>query len=135
MKPDSYVVDTHTLIWHLEGSRRLGDNARAAMSDPSSVLYLPLIALAEACWIVEHGRTLIPSASQLLQDVDADPRIELCSLDRETLGISLQATAIPEMHDRLIVATALRLSAAGRAVAILSRDETIAQQAPVSVVW
>jgi PIN domain nuclease of toxin-antitoxin system len=61
-----YVVDAHTLIWYVADSPRLGAHAGAAMDDPSSVLLVPVIALAEACWAVERGRTDIPSVASLL---------------------------------------------------------------------
>jgi len=46
-----FVVDAHALIWFLEGNARLGQAAKLAMEDPSSALHLPIIALAEACWL------------------------------------------------------------------------------------
>src|SRR5205809_599959 len=103
---DSYVVDTHALIWYIENNPRLGANARRIMSKRDNTLFLPIIALAEACWIVEHGRCNIPSVTDLLADIDGDPRIVLIPLERETIDLSLTLTAIGEMHDRLIVATA-----------------------------
>src|SRR5437016_3981201 len=45
------------------------------MSDPTSRLFLPVIALAEACHVVARGHTAIPTLADLLADVDADPRI------------------------------------------------------------
>lgn len=51
-----YVVDTHALIWFLEGNARLGINAQAVLSNLSSRLILPAIALAEAVWILERGK-------------------------------------------------------------------------------
>ena len=38
------ALDAHTLIWFLGGNPRLGSRARAAMQDPASALYLPIIA-------------------------------------------------------------------------------------------
>jgi len=52
-----HVVDTHALIWFLEGNSRLGANARTILSEADSQLILPVIALAEAVWIVERGKT------------------------------------------------------------------------------
>jgi PIN domain nuclease of toxin-antitoxin system len=130
-----YVVDAHALIWYLEGNSRLGTGARSALADPQNELFLPIIALAEACWIVEHGRSRIPSVAQLLADVDADPRITLVALDRATLDASLALTAIGEMHDRQIVATALNLAAAGQETVLLTRDESIRNSGLVSIIW
>lgn len=131
----SYVLDTHAVVWYLEANPRLGAGARAALDDPSSKLYLPIVALAEACWIVEHGRTRIPSVPDLLADIDADERIVLCPLDRPILDGSLNLTSIPEMHDRLIVATALALSRTTPDLALVSRDVSITAGAPVPVIW
>ncbi len=49
-----YVLDTHALIWFLEGNFRLGENARKIISDPNSQLILPAIVLAEAATKMCH---------------------------------------------------------------------------------
>src|SRR5437588_6235217 len=113
---NEYVLDVHALIWFVGHNPRLGHHARAAMQGPASVLYLPVIALAEACWVVERGRTSIPSVASLLADIDADPRLVLVPLDRAILDISLTLAPITEMHDRQIAATALHLARAGAAI-------------------
>jgi PIN domain nuclease of toxin-antitoxin system len=51
-----FIVDTHALVWHLEGNRALGKQAKAVIDSPQSDLILPIIALAEAAYIVEKGR-------------------------------------------------------------------------------
>ena len=57
-----YVVDTHTLIWFLEENPRLSSQVKTILQDPESELVIPIIVLAEACWIIEHGKTSIPKA-------------------------------------------------------------------------
>jgi PIN domain nuclease of toxin-antitoxin system len=52
-----YILDTHALIWFLEGNSRLSVRVQTILSDPSSELVLPAIALAEAVWIVSRGKT------------------------------------------------------------------------------
>ena len=132
---NEFILDAHALIWFLEGNPRLGANARVAIQDPASVLYLPVIALAEACWVVERGRTAIASVTGLLADVDADPRIVLVPLDRAILDLSHTLTAIGEMHDRQIVATALHLAVAPATVPLLTCDRNITASGLVQVVW
>jgi len=97
---NEYALDAHALVWFVGGNTRLGPNARAAMQDPANVLYLPVIALAEACWAVERGKTSIPSVGALLGAVDADPRFIIVPLDRAIFERSLTLSAISEMHDR-----------------------------------
>ncbi len=37
-----YVIDTHALIWFLEGNPRLGANAKAIISNPDSLIAFSL---------------------------------------------------------------------------------------------
>ena len=130
-----YIVDTHALIWYLESSSRLGLAAKAILDDPASELVFPMIALAEAVDIVDKGRTKIASVPILLNRVLNDPRIELLPFDLDTLQTSLLARAVPEMHDRLIVAAGLLLQQQGEKVAILTRDVSITTGALLPVIW
>ena len=132
---NEYVIDAHALAWFLEANPRLGANARAVMQDPASVLYLPVIALAEVCWMIDRGKSPIPSIASLLGDIDADPRIVLVPLDRAILEVSLTLAAISEMHDRQIAATALHLSRAGVRIPLLTCDRDITASGLVPVVW
>jgi PIN domain nuclease of toxin-antitoxin system len=77
---NNHVLDTHALIWYLEGNKKLGAAPLAVMDDPMSELVLPAIALAEAMYIVAKGRTAIPTAPDLLNDVMSDDRIEILPL-------------------------------------------------------
>jgi PIN domain nuclease of toxin-antitoxin system len=134
MAPE-YVLDAHALVWFLEGNPRLGAKARTAMQDPASVLYLPVIALAEACWVIERGRTSIPSVASFLADVDADPRTVLVPLDRAILDISLTLVSLTEMHDRQIAATALHLAQTGSQIPLLTCDANLTASGLVPIVW
>lgn len=58
-----FVLDTHALVWYLEGSTRLSAAAKSIMDDPASEMVLPAIALAEAVHIVDKGRTSILSST------------------------------------------------------------------------
>ena len=51
-----YVVDAHALIWYLESNTRLGSRAKAVLDDAASDLVLPVIALAEAAFVVSKGK-------------------------------------------------------------------------------
>ena len=130
-----YIVDTHALIWHLEGRSVLGSKAREILDATDSELVLPIIALAEAVFIIDKGRTSIPSVENLLNDVYADPRIEIFPLTIDILNESLFLTSIPEMHDRLIVATGIYLQSQGEDVEIMTKDNEIVLSSLLSVVW
>ncbi len=130
-----HIVDTHALVCHLEGNQRLGPDAKTILADPSSELVLPMIALAEACWMVEHGKSTIANVQDLLAAVDADPRLEITPLNREILDRNLGLAVIDKMHDRQIVASALVLQDRGATVAILTRDSVNQSSGLATVKW
>ncbi|MBW4627877.1 MAG: PIN domain-containing protein [Brasilonema octagenarum HA4186-MV1] len=130
-----YVIDTHALIWFLEGNPRLGSNAKTILSNAESQLIIPATALAEAVWIVERGRTSISSATALLSAVNADSRIVVYPLDTNVIQQTIGLAAIAEMHDRQIVATAMVLVNQGETVVLLTCDQNITASGLVTIIW
>jgi PIN domain nuclease of toxin-antitoxin system len=130
-----YVIDTHALIWFLEGNNRLGIQAKVILSEQTSELILPAIALAEAVWIVERGKTSIPSVTDLLTVINADPRITIYPLDQAVINQTLNILSINEMHDRQIVAITLLLQNQEEKVALLSCNLNISESDLITVIW
>lgn len=130
-----YVIDTHALIWFLEGNQRLGTQVQAILSNLDRQLVLPAIALAEAAWIVERGKTSIPSVNALFNAINSDSRIAVYPLDRTIINQTLSLLSIHEMHDRQIVATAMILQNQGETVALLTCDGNITASGVISVIW
>jgi PIN domain nuclease of toxin-antitoxin system len=130
-----YILDTHALIWFLEGNSRLGASAQAILTEPTSELILPTIALAESLWIVSRGKTSIPSVEALLTVVSCDSRVTIYPLDQTVIEQTVPLVAIHEMHDRQIVATALVIQAQGEQVALLTYDQNITAANLINIVW
>ena len=130
-----YILDTHALIWFLEGNSRLGLTAKEILADSSSELILPAIALAESVWLVGRGKTSIPSIDALLKVVKQDKRVSIYPLDADVIEKSISLTFINEMHDRQIVSTALVVEEQGNQVALLSCDQNICAANLVRIVW
>jgi len=129
-----HVLDTHAFLWCLAGSAQLGNDAKAVLQDPASEHLIPATALAEACWIVDRRRLAL-TVSEVLTALDNDPRITVISLDRIVIERSNGLTAISEMHDRQIVATALALQDRGEAVDLLTKDANIIDSHLITIVW
>ncbi len=129
-----FVLDAHALIWYLEGNRRLGPVAKTIVDNPASDLILPVIALAEAVHIISKGRTDIASADVLLDRIERDRRFEVYPLTKEVLKTSLRV-AVSEMHDRLIVATAIYLGTLEQEVSLVTCDENITSSGLVATIW
>ncbi|MFT3746362.1 MAG: PIN domain-containing protein [Pyrinomonadaceae bacterium] len=130
-----YIVDTHALIWHFEGNSLIGPAAKAVTTDPNSELIIPAIALAEAMFIVEKGRCSLTSVRDLIDDIQADSRFNVFPLTSGILEESILLTAVPEIHDRLIVATGVYLQKLGDTVEILTKDNEIVLSSLLKVVW
>ena len=130
-----YVLDAHALIWMLEGNPKLGLRAKTILSDPTSVLVLPSIALAEACFVVAKGRTSLTSWQELIRSVRADPRVTILPLDLNFVELAMSLPADLEMHDAQIVGTVIQLMNSGKNVALLTRDQVIVNSAIIPTVW
>ena len=123
------------MVWFIAGDSRLGPNAKRILSNPDSELILPITALAEVCWIIERGRTNIPSVTGFLLTIDLDPHVTVAPLNRTILDKTLMLTDINEIHDQQITATALVLIDRGESVALITRDENIRETNLVPIVW
>ncbi|MCX5984760.1 MAG: twitching motility protein PilT [Nostocales cyanobacterium LacPavin_0920_SED1_MAG_38_18] len=122
-----YVLDTHALIWFLDGNLKLGPNAKVILCDPNSQLVIPATTLAEAVWIVERGRTSIPTPKDVI--------LAIYPLDQDVIEMTMNLSAINEMHDRQIAATVLVLASKGEVVRLLTCDKNITTSGLVAIVW
>ena len=131
------ILDTHALVWYLEGNSRLSQRVQSLMSAVDSQMVLPLIALAEATLLIERRRIALPSVTALIADIEQDKRIQVYPLTKWIFARSLtkEGQQIPELHDRFIVSTGLHLQDLGHSIAILTRDESITAAGVLPVIW
>ncbi len=132
-----YLLDTHALIWFLEGNSRLGQNAKNILMNRESQFVLPLIALAEATIIIERGRTTIPDVNQFVTRIYADSRIEIfpLTLDVFKRSMTTEGLKIPELHDRFIVSTGLYLQDLGETIEMVTKDAEILASNVLPIIW
>jgi len=127
-----YIVDTHALVWFLEGNPRLSAAAKAALTDPAAHLVLPTIVLAETAYLYARKRTGI-NVERVLHEVASAENCTVYPLD-EVIASNISGDL--ELHDAIIVATALIYrDTLGETVAIVTRDERITRSGIVTVVW
>jgi PIN domain nuclease of toxin-antitoxin system len=111
------LLDTHALVWLLEGSERLGAQARAAV-EAATVGQVGVLVAAISIWeigmLVAKGRlTLDRDVGEWVQMALSLPGIGMVALDPD---VAIAASRLPgEMHgdpaDRLIVASARHVGA------------------------
>ncbi len=125
---DLYVVDTHVLIWYFTGSKRLKPALREKIDEVrnhNGRLLVPTIVLAEALDISEKGRVDFDFV-EMQRVIREEPEFEVMSFSPEIFNTVMQMRNIPELHDRIIAATA-RFYGAG----ILTKDREILESGEV----
>ncbi len=126
-----YVVDTHAIIWFLQGTS-LTARARDALRNHESSLVVPTIVLAEIKYLKAKGR-IGPSLNEAMATIGADPRFTIYPFDESV--VTLMPTSL-DIHDAIIVGTALVYrDLLGVRVRVVTRDAKIIASALVETVW
>lgn len=126
-----YVLDTHVLVWYFTGSARLSPGARDIIDQvrqQGGRLLIPTIVLAEALNVAAKGRVVF-DFHKLYQLVRTEPEFEIVEFGIEIFDETLHVSAVPEIHDRIIVATARFYEAD-----LLTKDGVIRSSGEVGVV-
>ena len=129
------VIDAHCLLWFFEGNSKLGSQARILMADPQSRIIIPAIALAEAFRVIEDGKSKIPAESELSSAIGSDRRMRIDPIDGDLVERSSALRAVREMHDRLIVAAALRVQLHSSSAVLLTADHKIRASGLTNTAW
>lgn len=127
-----FIADTHSLAWYFTRSVKLGQKALQAFRDSllgKGIIVVPTIVLAEIMDISEKKRIKV-DYEELLERIESSSNFEIYPLDIEVLRTARSITAVPELHDRIIVATAKLLDAR-----LLTNDENVQKSGVVEVIW
>jgi PIN domain nuclease of toxin-antitoxin system len=133
---NEYVTDTHALIWHEENSPRLSAAAKAcfdAADQGRARIYVPSISIVEMTYLGEKGKIPPHIATQTLTLIGNPPAsYDLAPLDRSVAECvdRVSRALVPDMPDRIIVATALALG-----LPLISVDEVITRSGLVTTIW
>ena len=133
---NAYVTDTNALIWNLTASSRLTDPARQCFDQADAGearIYIPIICIVELIYLSERNRIPADLVRQTLDRVNTpNGSYALSLLDREVLEKvpAVLRDAVPDMPDRLVVATALALN-----LPLLTSDRAIHASALVPIIW
>jgi PIN domain nuclease of toxin-antitoxin system len=125
-----YIADTHALLWYLADSPRLSAAAKKAFDEAKTgrvTVVVPAIVLAELIWTILKGRINV-DLKRVLATVQK--HYTITPLEPADVLKLPDLSPIPEMHDRMIVAEALR-----RGASLITRDEVIIKSGLVPVIW
>lgn len=130
MKVD-YVTDTMAIILRLE-NRRLPLRVKEVFESVEcghQSLAVPAMAIAELGYLSERRRieTNLPSLFQYLRQYSY---CSVASMTSDVIEQAFRIQDIPELHDRLIAATAVSMNAT-----LITNDPVITESSSVRVLW
>ena len=127
-----YMTDTHSLLWLFMYPQKLGEQARLAFDEVGkgeSELLVPVIVLAELIFTIEN-KPIQASFDDILNGLHTNSNIEFVEFDFQLALRLRELKQIPEMHDRIIVASALKYHAS-----LITLDQSITKSKLIEVVW
>jgi PIN domain nuclease of toxin-antitoxin system len=128
------VTDTHALLFHAAGSRRLGAAARALFAAAEArrgLVYVPVAVVWEVTLLTRGGRVdLRRPARDFFDDLFSNPSYQPHALDTGQVLGAAELTALRDPFDALICAAAIDLS-----LPLITRDTTIVGAGRVTTVW
>ncbi|NJN65361.1 MAG: type II toxin-antitoxin system VapC family toxin [Chloroflexaceae bacterium] len=129
------LADTHAVVWYLGTPGKLTAAATAALDGATQAgapIYVASISVIEVLYLVEKGRLLPLALARLLNALD-DPHSGLVPVTLDLAIVQamprIAYTAVPEMPDRIIAATALYLG-----VPLVTRDLRI-RASGITTIW
>jgi len=131
----SAVLDTHAAVWYLLDAKSLSQTVfslidRAAASGQPT--YISAVSLVEVVYLVERGRIAADAFERFVAELkQQNPAFTVVPLDSEVAAAlrTIPRDAIPDMPDRIVVATALHLG-----LPLVTRDRRI-QSAGIKTIW
>jgi len=128
------VTDTHALLFHASGGRRLGAVGRVLFADAEArraLIYVPAAVVWEVTVLAHRGRVnLRRPAREFFGDLFSNPSYQPHSLEVAQVLDAGELTLLHDPFDALICAAALDLS-----LPLITRDEAIVGAKHVKTVW
>ena len=127
-----YVADAHALGWYFTDDPRLGQQAAQIFerSEKGECLILvPTVVLAELFHISRKKRIALDFA-ELLRKVEERGNFVVTELDLAVIKKLPNTHPLTELHDQLIVATALLYE-----TGVLTKDGAIRDSGLVETIW
>lgn len=125
-----YVIDSHILGAYLldelpDRSNRIFEDAE----EENATLIIPSIVIAELIYVYEKAK-LVSKIWEMFEKLDVYPSFTINPLDEPLLKI-IPDIKLPELHDRIIVATCIYT----KAKALLTKDEEIRSSKLVRTIY
>ncbi|HQV31073.1 MAG TPA: PIN domain-containing protein [Calditrichia bacterium] len=127
----SFLLDTVTIIRHFSQQGRMGQKAAKALKridDGQDNAFISVISLMEILYLAERNRIDI-HFEETLDLIERSSNYFIVDLTPQILTVA-KTVEFPELHDRLILATAKFLD-----IPVVSSDRLFDQIPGISVLW
>ena len=131
---DGYILDTHVLVWFLEGSSKLSATCRNILLTADVNLFVPAMAILEAIDLVRKRRTTL-DLSSFEAVLAAEKRIQVVPIDQSIEMMTARFPDLADIHDRCIVGVTASLIGCGKSVILLTADKDITLSKLVPTLW
>lgn len=128
---NEFAADTMAIVLHLE-KRKSGATAKQIMHDAEAgnvIVHIPAIVFAEILYLSEKKRIGLTLAD-VEKHLQRYANFRVYSLDFDVIKAAETTTDIPELHDRLIAATAVHLK-----IPLITNDPKIQNSSFVKTIW
>ena len=128
----NFVADTHALLWWFTDSRKISLKASELFEKceaGDNVIFIPSIVIAESLSIFDKKRISF-NFKNLFKTINDSENFVLIALDYPILEKMVTLKVIPELHDKIIVATAKYLKAP-----IITKDKVLQKLPKVKTIW
>jgi PIN domain nuclease of toxin-antitoxin system len=127
-----YLADTVAIIRHLCRHPALGPQAAQILQDADTgehVIYVSAITLMEVLYLSEAKRVDV-RLDELVRHVYGSVNYEIVPVNADVVLAAANVDDVPELHDRIVVGTAVWLGCA-----ILTSDEVIGESRHAKTIW
>jgi PIN domain nuclease of toxin-antitoxin system len=128
---NSYLLDTHALIWYLSGSSEISQSTREIIDNPLFPIHISLASIWEMAIKMKSGKLSIDFEFQEFQNILSKEKIRIISVKLEHISKLFEL----ENHhrdpfDRMIIAQSIVEN-----LPIITKDGNISKYSEVEVVW
>jgi len=133
MAAQDITLDAHTLIWYIDkqSNKKLSKLALETIktAEKTANIFVPIIALMEILHLIDAGRFPVPFGT-IIKTLEENEAYHVVPFDMQLLKIAVSLQRM-EIHDRLIMATAILTSSL-----LVSKDKSIhANNQDIVVIW
>ena len=129
---ETYVADTHSLVWFIAEDDRLSDQAERLFEHAEEAelqILIPTVVLAEITYIAQKKRVNI-TIDAVLERIAQGEGFAVVPFDIAVFKTMLQLPDEWEIHDRIIAATGHYYEAT-----LITKDQVLCNSDQVETIW